>query len=99
MLGRRRAGDIPGREIPAGYKAFLRDGDPRPLLKILAHNTQDLHSMAELAVKILATEPACCWRRDLPGRSHRKSRVLVPTQICISELISPAALSKSLNSC
>ena len=46
MLGMRRAGDVPGFEIPARYFQFVRSGDARPLAAVLEHNRLDLLSLA-----------------------------------------------------
>jgi len=64
ICGRRRAGDIPGSDIPAAYHEFVRASradDPvrrtrslRRLHTILHHNTLDLLTMADLSVRILS---------------------------------------------
>ena len=64
ICGRRRAGDIPGHEIPAAYHEFVRacrgqDGGRRArslrcLQTILHHNALDLLTMADLVTRILA---------------------------------------------
>lgn len=48
LCGRKRAGDIDGGDIPATYHRFVRDGDPRPLVRILTHNILDLYTLAEV---------------------------------------------------
>ncbi len=48
VLGFRRAGDVPGFEIPARYFEYLRSGDPRPLRGVLHHNQLDLVSLGVL---------------------------------------------------
>ena len=50
---RRRAGDIPGSEIPAAYHDFVRTGDARLLRQIVHHNWLDLVTMAELVIDLL----------------------------------------------
>jgi uncharacterized protein YprB with RNaseH-like and TPR domain len=45
---RRRMGDVPGSEIPGHFHAFMRDGDPAPLVPIIHHNVLDLVTLAEL---------------------------------------------------
>lgn len=47
-----RSDDIPSELIPAGYEAFLRNGNALPLAPILRHNLQDLVTMAELLTKL-----------------------------------------------
>lgn len=64
VCGRRRAGDIPGGDIPAAYHEFVRarlGDDPlrralglRRLQTIIHHNGLDLLTMAELAARILS---------------------------------------------
>lgn len=53
ILGARRAGDVPGFEIPARYFHFVRSGDPRPLGAVLEHNRRDLLSLAALTARLL----------------------------------------------
>lgn len=54
VLGRTRAVDIPGEEVPVYYQAFLQTGNPRFLRPILAHNFEDVVSLAYLLEKIRA---------------------------------------------
>jgi len=58
ILGRRRGGDIDGAEIPAIYHRFVRDRDPRPLLRVMAHNLHDLYTLAELTMRTAQTRVA-----------------------------------------
>jgi len=53
LLGHRRQGDVPGFEIPQRYFQFVRTGDARPLVPVLAHNRLDLLSLAALTTKAL----------------------------------------------
>jgi len=53
VLGLRRAGDVPGFEIPTRYFQFLRSGDARPLGAVLEHNRLDLLTLAGLTVRLL----------------------------------------------
>lgn len=48
VLGIRREGDVPGALIPDLYFRYLRDGDTRPLLPVLAHNQADIVSLLGL---------------------------------------------------
>jgi hypothetical protein len=48
LLGVHRAGDVAGWEIPGRYLEFVRGGSPRTLAPVLAHNAEDLASMARL---------------------------------------------------
>jgi uncharacterized protein YprB with RNaseH-like and TPR domain len=54
ICGRRRAGDIPGHEIPEVYHHFVRTGDRDDILTVFHHNALDLITMAELAVALAA---------------------------------------------
>ncbi len=53
QLGARRAGDVPGFEIPARYFQFVRSGDARPLAAVLEHNRLDLLSLAGLTARLV----------------------------------------------
>ena len=67
VLGRRRGGDIDGAEIPATYHRFVRDRDPRPLIRVMAHNLHDLYTLAELAVRTARTQvPISIPAREQP---------------------------------
>ena len=46
LFGVRRAGDVPGMEIPSRYFRFLRSGNAAPLEPVLEHNRLDLVSLA-----------------------------------------------------
>ncbi len=52
ILGVTRRGDVPGWEIPGRYFAYVRSGDPRPLLPVLEHNRLDLLSLAALTATV-----------------------------------------------
>lgn len=52
ICGRVRRGDLPGREAPAAYHRFVRDGDPRQLRAIVHHNAWDLVTLWELAAAL-----------------------------------------------
>lgn len=52
VLGVRREGDIPGALIPDLYFRYLRDGDHRPLLPVLAHNAADIVSLLALLIHL-----------------------------------------------
>jgi len=53
VLGVRRQGDIPGAEIPRTYFQFVRGGDPRRMIPIFSHNTDDILSLAALTGRVL----------------------------------------------
>jgi hypothetical protein len=48
LLGIGRVDDVEGWEIPGRYLAFLRGGDPRPLIPVATHNERDVRSLAAL---------------------------------------------------
>jgi uncharacterized protein len=56
VVGRRRAGDVPGAEIPERYHRYVKDGDPWPLAPVFHHNLLDLVTMADLLVEMLELE-------------------------------------------
>ncbi|MCX6345237.1 MAG: ribonuclease H-like domain-containing protein [Armatimonadetes bacterium] len=56
ICGRSRDDDIPGAEIPAAYKAFVRTGNANKIGTILMHNLYDILTMADLMNRM--------WGRD-----------------------------------
>lgn len=52
ILGVRREGDVPGALIPELYFRYLRDGDARPLLPVLAHNQADIIALLALLIHL-----------------------------------------------
>ena len=53
ICGRRRSGDIPGRDIPRAYHNYVRTGDATEMRSILHHNALDLITLLQLALKLL----------------------------------------------
>ncbi len=53
MLGVRRAGDVPGFQIPERYFQFVRSGDATPLAPVLEHNRLDLVTLAALTARLM----------------------------------------------
>ncbi len=51
VLKFRRAGDVPGADIPALFFDFLRDRDIVPLKPVFQHNVMDILSLVSLGVK------------------------------------------------
>ena len=45
---RRRAGDVPGEEVPGLYHDFVRHGDPYRLVPVFHHNLLDVVTMGEI---------------------------------------------------
>jgi uncharacterized protein YprB with RNaseH-like and TPR domain len=74
LMGLRRAGDIPGEEIPQVYFDWVRRRDARMLARVFEHNRQDIVSLAALAVL------ACQWveegRAEDPRDVYSLARVL-----------------------
>jgi uncharacterized protein YprB with RNaseH-like and TPR domain len=62
LMGLRRAGDIPGEQIPQVYFDWVRRRDARMLARVFEHNRQDIVSLAALAVL------ACQWVEE--GRAE-----------------------------
>jgi uncharacterized protein YprB with RNaseH-like and TPR domain len=58
ILGRRRIGDVPGREVPCIYHDFVHTKDARRLRGVLRHNMIDCISMAQLFISL--AEAAKC---------------------------------------
>jgi uncharacterized protein YprB with RNaseH-like and TPR domain len=48
LFGVRREDDVPSAMVPEFYEAYLRTGNPGPLVPIVEHNRQDLISLARL---------------------------------------------------
>lgn len=53
VCGRRRAGDIPGHEVPQAYHHFVRSGDAWEIRSVLQHNALDLITLIQLAQRLL----------------------------------------------
>ncbi len=53
---RHRSGDVPGSDIPDLYHAFVRHGDPWPLVPVFHHNMLDVITMAELLAALCQPE-------------------------------------------
>jgi len=52
ICGRVRHSDIPGSEIPEAYHQYVRTGNAVEMLDVLAHNRQDLLTLADLMVRL-----------------------------------------------
>jgi uncharacterized protein YprB with RNaseH-like and TPR domain len=52
ILGIGRCDDVPGGMVPEFYETYLRTGNPGPLLPIVAHNRQDIVSLAHLFCRL-----------------------------------------------
>ena len=84
LLDLRRGNDLPGSEAPAAWHAWLRQGQARPLSRVLAHNFQDVVSLALLHRRLLsdyaggaagrmnhAAIGAAWYRAGRPGRARQ----------------------------
>ncbi len=56
LCGRKRAGDIPGEEIPGVYHHFVRTGEMADILTVFHHNALDLITLADIALALSAPE-------------------------------------------
>ena len=56
VLGIARKGDVPSEEVPRCYEDYLATGDPGPILPVIAHNRQDVETLALLYSHFLADE-------------------------------------------
>lgn len=54
LCGRRRSGDIPGRDIPEAYRRYVATGRIDEMQAILHHNALDLVTLLELAMRLAA---------------------------------------------
>ncbi|MCA9269431.1 MAG: ribonuclease H-like domain-containing protein [Planctomycetales bacterium] len=54
LCGRRRAGDIPGSEIPAAYHRFARTGAMDQMQSVLHHNALDLVTLLQVSLTLAA---------------------------------------------
>ncbi|MBN1884547.1 MAG: ribonuclease H-like domain-containing protein [Candidatus Krumholzibacteriota bacterium] len=54
LLGMKRAGDVPGREIPGVYHEFVRTGDAGGIAGVILHNRLDLVTMLKLVTVFLS---------------------------------------------
>jgi uncharacterized protein YprB with RNaseH-like and TPR domain len=53
ILGIQREEDIPGQMVPEFYETYLRTGNVGPLVPVVEHNRQDIHSLALLFFHLL----------------------------------------------
>jgi uncharacterized protein YprB with RNaseH-like and TPR domain len=54
VLGLSRAVDVPSAYVPACYQAYLRTGSVAPLVPVVAHNREDVTTLARLLAVLLA---------------------------------------------
>lgn len=59
LCGRRRRGDIPGRDIPAAYHDYVRHRDPCQIKSILHHNALDLITLLQISMYIVPDPEFC----------------------------------------
>ncbi len=62
-----RKADIPGSQIPERYFSYLRNGDFSQVQDILAHNSQDVRTMAVILTELcrLYRAPEACCQEDM----------------------------------
>jgi uncharacterized protein len=53
LLGVLRDDDLPGSEAPRAWRDYLTRGDARDLCRVLAHNDQDVVTLAQLLLRLL----------------------------------------------
>lgn len=53
LLGVLRDDDLPGSEAPRAWRDYLTRGDARDLRRVLAHNDQDVVTLAQLLLRLL----------------------------------------------
>jgi uncharacterized protein YprB with RNaseH-like and TPR domain len=58
FTGRRRAGDVPGAEVPERYHAFVREGAVAGLVPVLRHNLLDLVTLLAILGALPSAPPA-----------------------------------------
>ena len=58
FTGRRRAGDVPGSEVPERYHAFVRGGPASELVPVLRHNLLDLLTLLSILGALPGNPPA-----------------------------------------
>ena len=68
ICGRRRAGDIPSREIPDVYHDYVRTGETAAVKSVLHHNALDLITLLQLTLRFVMLETV---PHDLPAPMAR----------------------------
>ncbi len=58
ICGRRRTGDIPGRDIPQAYHDYVRTGATHLVRNILHHNALDLITLLQVAIRVIQSDRA-----------------------------------------
>src|SRR5205823_5037949 len=86
LLGARRAGDVPGFQIPARYFQFVRTGDAGALAPVLEHNRLDMLTLAALAARLfhvtLHGPDAARDAREALALGHVYARAGLTTRAC-----------------
>ena len=81
ICGRRRRGDIPGRDIPDVYHDYVRTGKSAAVQSVLHHNALDLITLLQLTMQIVMSdgrfEPASSSGIDL-SFSRRPRQIVRP---------------------
>jgi uncharacterized protein YprB with RNaseH-like and TPR domain len=66
-LGIRRINDMPGALAPQAWQKWLGEGDPSMLIEVLAHNRQDVVSLAKLHLALVRDHAAASHPESDPG--------------------------------
>jgi uncharacterized protein YprB with RNaseH-like and TPR domain len=56
LCGRKRAGDIPGDEIPGVYHHYVKTGEEADILTVFHHNALDIMTLADIALALAEPE-------------------------------------------
>ncbi len=77
LLGVVREDDLPGAEAPAAWLTWLRGGSAANLRRVLAHNAQDLKSLAGVLLYMagMAPQPAVIPHRHVPPRTSTSPEI------------------------
>ncbi|KUG20682.1 hypothetical protein ASZ90_009572 [hydrocarbon metagenome] len=59
LFGIERSGDVPSQMVPEFYEAYLRSGNPGPLVPVVEHNRQDVITLARLFARLMEEWHAC----------------------------------------
>ena len=92
LLGVHRVDDVAGWEIPGRYLAFLRGGGAGPLVPVVAHNAEDVCSLARLLALLDARYADPDLRRTAPpgdlvalARGYTRARRHADALACLEE--------------
>jgi uncharacterized protein len=75
VLGFRRAGDVPGSEIPQRYFDWLRTRNPSPMKDVFEHNRLDIVSMAALVSHLTEVVSGSSIEKAHPGDNLAAAKI------------------------